>query len=1070
MVTLIEIARRLCYRADATYRRFAARLLRRDQLLLGSERRFRALLESAPDAMVIVNSHGHLVLVNAQAEKLFGYDRAELIGQRIEVLIPPRLRRHPRDHVRSYLREAPARPMGGGLELFGAHRDGTEFPVEISLTPLETDAGTLVSAAIRDVTGRKAAERELQEAEERFRLAFDNAPIGMALVAPEGHWLRVNRALCEMTGYSEEQLLGRTHQEITHPDDLDADLEQVRRILAGEIRSYEIDKRYLCADGSALWTLLSVSLVRDGHGEPRYFISQIQDISERHRIEAANARARRSLVEAQAIAGMGSWDYELTGGRSGSWSPELWRICGLEPRESARQLEDLVELFDPGDRPRVLAAISGVAPGEQIEDELWITQPSGTRVRAAFRARVDRDRDGRPMHVRGTIQDITREHAARQELGHRAEQLRTLARSFPRGCIVLFDTELRYLIADGPALADFGHSPGDLEGKTVDEVYSPGTAGPLKARYRSALAGEEQRFETVLDDRRVYDSRIAPVRDHHGNVIGGSVVTTDVTERAEHEAEQTAIGHIATLVAHGAGPAAVFQDVAEQVAKLFAATCGSIIRYDRAAGVGVIVGNWTGDGDDVGGQTFALDGPSAAATVFRTGETVRIERYPEAGKDEVLRRLELEGALSAPVTVGGTLWGAVSAGFGGVPVPVGAEPRLARFAELVAVAIANAETWSTLAHQAATDPVTGLANHRAFHQRLRAEAERARRYKRPLSLVLFDLDHFKQINDTHGHQAGDEVLAETAHRIAAEAREGELVARIGGEEFAWLMPETGQEGAYAAADRARQAIQSEPFDVVGAVTISAGVCSSDYATGAEDLVRLADRALYWAKEGGRNSTFIYTEGARIAFAEAPPAPERVQTMSSVRALARAIDSKDSSTHSHSERVARLAEMLALELGWTRKRAQLLHLAGLLHDVGKIGIPDSILLKPGPLTSVEHEEIKRHASLGGYISAEVLESEQVAWIRGHHERWDGTGYPDRLAGEQLPDGAQLLALADAWDVMTESRSYKPTKTIREALSECARESGAQFAPQAITALVRLARRGGLSTHLAEIVRP
>ncbi len=741
-------------------------------------------------------------------------------------------------------------------------------------------------AIYRRFAVRPRRDRLLLGSEQRFRLAFDNAPIGMALVAPEGHWLRVNRALCEMTGYTEGQLLGRTYQEITHPDDLDADLEQVRRILAGEIRTYEIDKRYLCADGSALWTLLSVSLVRDSDGEPRYFISQIQDISERRRIEAANARARRSLVEAQSIAGMGSWDYELTGSRSGSWSPELWRIFSLEPRENPPQLEELVELIDPDDRPRVLAAISGADASERIEDELWIAQPSGARVRVAIRARVDRDGDGRPTHVRGTVQDITREHAARQELGHRAEQLRTLARSFPRGCIVLFDTELRYLIADGPALADFGHSPCDLEGKTVDEVYSPNTAGPLKARFRNALAGEELRFETVTHDRRVYDSRIAPVHDQHGNVIGGSVVTTDVTERAEHNAEQTALGQIATLVAHGAGPAAVFQAVAEQVAKLFAATCGSIIRFDRTAGRGVIVGSWTVDGNDVGGETFALDGPSAAANVFRTGETVRIESYPETGKDEVLRQLELQGAMSAPVTVGGTLWGAVSAGFGGVPVPVGAAARLARFAELVAVAIANAETWSTLAHQAATDPVTGLANHRAFHHRLRAEAERARRYKRTLSLVLFDLDHFKQINDTHGHQAGDEVLAETARRIAAEAREGELVARIGGEEFAWLMPETGQEGAYAAADRARRAMQGEPFDLVGAVTISAGVCSSDYATGAEDLVRLADRALYWAKEGGRNSTFIYTEGARTALAEAPPAPERLQTMSSVRALAR----------------------------------------------------------------------------------------------------------------------------------------------------------------------------------------
>jgi HD-GYP domain-containing protein (c-di-GMP phosphodiesterase class II) len=183
----------------------------------------------------------------------------------------------------------------------------------------------------------------------------------------------------------------------------------------------------------------------------------------------------------------------------------------------------------------------------------------------------------------------------------------------------------------------------------------------------------------------------------------------------------------------------------------------------------------------------------------------------------------------------------------------------------------------------------------------------------------------------------------------------------------------------------------------------------------------------------------------------------------VRALARAIDSKDVSTHSHSERVAALAEHLALELGWTAKRARALHAAGVLHDVGKIGISDAILFKSSPLTANEHEELKRHAPLGGYIAAEVLEAEQVIWIRGHHERWDGGGYPDGSSGEEIADGAQLLGLADAWDAMTESRAYKPTSTRAEALAECARERGRQFSPAAVDALLRLADRDALPRH-------
>jgi putative nucleotidyltransferase with HDIG domain len=183
-------------------------------------------------------------------------------------------------------------------------------------------------------------------------------------------------------------------------------------------------------------------------------------------------------------------------------------------------------------------------------------------------------------------------------------------------------------------------------------------------------------------------------------------------------------------------------------------------------------------------------------------------------------------------------------------------------------------------------------------------------------------------------------------------------------------------------------------------------------------------------------------------------------MSSVRALARAIDSKDRSTNHHSERVAELAERLALELGWTTKRARQLHACGLLHDVGKIGIPDSILLKPGKLDPAEFAQVRRHAELSASIAAEVLEDVQVSWIRSHHERWGGGGYPDGLRAHEIPDGAQLLALADAWDVMTQSRTYKAALTESDALAECRRERGRQFAPAAVDALLALAARGTL----------
>ena len=643
------------------------------------------------------------------------------------------------------------------------------------------------------------------------------------------------------------------------------------------------------------------------------------------------------------------------------------------------------------------------------------------------------------------------------------EQLRALAAGFPHGCFVLFDTDLRYLMAGGPALSQFEQCPAELEGRTVREIYPPAVATRLENRFRAALAGEEQRWE-VSSRNREYDLRAVPVRDGDGRVFAGAVVTIDVTERVERDAEHRALSRVATVVATGAKPRAVFKSVAEEVARLFNATVVGVVRFEESIGVGRLVGGAVAAGADIVGKVVDLNGTSAAAVVYRTGAPVRMEHYPSGPLDPVIDEYDLSGAVCAPISVGGALWGSIGASFAGGRVPADAESRLSRFAELVAVAVANAEAWDALARQAATDPVTGLANHRAFYERLRLEVQRARRHDDNLSVALFDLDHFKAINDRHGHQTGDKVLAEVALRLADQVVGGGMLARIGGEEFAWVMPATSERAALAAAERARHAIATRPFDGVGSLTISAGVCARASGQAAEEIVRLADRALYWAKEAGRNATVLYTEeNARRFTTRVTPTGEGFQTMSSVRALARAIDSKDFSTHSHSERVAALAEHLALELGWTAKRARQLHAAGLLHDVGKIGISDTILFKTSPLTPAEHEELKRHAPLGGYIAAEVLEAEQVIWIRGHHERWDGDGYPDRLARDDIADGAQLLALADAWDAMTEARSYKPTSTRAEALAECARERGHQFAPSAVDALLRLAERNLLGAE-------
>jgi diguanylate cyclase (GGDEF)-like protein/PAS domain S-box-containing protein len=286
--------------AGRLYRRGVARVLRSDKLVASSERKFRALLESAPDAMVIVNSHGHITLVNHQAERMFGYTRHEIVGQNIATLIPSRYRGMHREHLKGYLKDAHPREMGSGLELFARRRDGSEIPVEISLGPLETDQGMLVSAAIRDITARKRADSALRAAEERFRTAFEEAPVGMALARLDGRILQVNRALCEIVGYSSDQLEATTLESICHPDEAVRDRAELDRLVAGEASRYRTERRYIHAAGHPVPVDLSVAVVRDGDHEPLHFLAQVADITERKRFEGQ----LQYLADHDALTGM----------------------------------------------------------------------------------------------------------------------------------------------------------------------------------------------------------------------------------------------------------------------------------------------------------------------------------------------------------------------------------------------------------------------------------------------------------------------------------------------------------------------------------------------------------------------------------------------------------------------------------------------------------------------------------------------------------------------------------------------------------------------------------------------
>jgi diguanylate cyclase (GGDEF)-like protein len=384
-----------------------------------------------------------------------------------------------------------------------------------------------------------------------------------------------------------------------------------------------------------------------------------------------------------------------------------------------------------------------------------------------------------------------------------------------------------------------------------------------------------------------------------------------------------------------------------------------------------------------------------------------------------------------------------------------AQPMLRRYADLLGLGLGNAEGHASLLARATTDPLTGLANHRLFHEKLRHEVARAQRYARPLAVAMLEIDHFKAVNDCIGHRAGDEVLATVATRIAAVMRDEVIVARLGGDELGIILPETSAELARFAIERAQRRLAETSIGPTGTITVSVGICDNTHAVSADRLLELADGALYWAKAHGRDGCVVYTpeEVQELSDAERADRLAQTQARTGLRALAAAIDAKDSATTRHSERVADVVCALARARDWPERRVELLREAALVHDVGKIGVPDAILSLPTRLSPEQYEQVKRHAALGAQIAAEILDAEQVEWILCHHEQPNGRGYPNGRTSEQLSEGAKLLALADAWEAMTSTRAYSRAKSVDAAIDECQRLAGSQFASEAVDALLR-----------------
>ena len=710
-------------------------------------------------------------------------------------------------------------------------------------------------------------------------------------------------------------------------------------------------------------------------------------------------------------------------------------MFGGAPEAFDGTLEGYFRCIHPEDRTQVAHDMRQVMEARCDHQIVYrIIRRDGLVCWVEHTGRVVRDAAGGLLGMAGTCRDVTVRVAVEEAWGRRERGLQAVMDNVSV-LIARVDHERRYVFANRAYHDRLGIPLSRVIGHTMEEVLGAAyeTIRPYVDR---ALAGESVDYEEMMDYPRIglryVHGSYVPEFGPSGNVVGFSLSATDITERhqaalARQEAED-ATRRLALIVENS------------HEAILSTSLKGEILSWN--GGAERLFGYTAAEAV---GQYIGLIQPSGGDDAL----TSRLERRRKSGMTEAERydavRVCKDGTPRSVVV-------AIS------PVR-DAEGRLIEYSSIIrdVTEQKNAEQQrerllAEALERADRDPLTGLLNHRAFHRRLEEEAARAVREGTSLAVAMMDLDNFKFFNDVYGHRTGDEVLRLVAHALQGECRPYDTLARFGGDEFAMLMPGLQENGADDLARRITACLYDHGYLPPGydspiPVGLSVGVAVfPDDTASRSEVLDLADSRLRLAKTGA-DEALVSAERLRTDLVRT------VSGFSILDALVTAVDTKDRYTRCHSEDVLTYSLQIAEKTGLDEDTRRTLAIAALLHDVGKIGVPDNILRKPGSLTEEEFTAIRQHPQMGANIVGAVPGFETILdAVRHHHERWDGGGYPHGLCGAATPLLARILAVADAFSAMTTDRPYRKGMTETKALGILRDGIGTQWDPACVDAFL------------------
>jgi PAS domain S-box-containing protein len=521
------------------------------------------ILDNIGDGILFVDREYKIVFANKALIKTCGQKEQEVIGRKCYELFhksPMPCKR--KDPSITCSREEVFK-TGKAVSTTHVHLmpDDTEKTFDITASPVMNEKGDVIQVVeiLRDVTDRKQVEDALRESEERFRSSFEHAGIGMAITGLDGQFLKVNQSICDMVGYSEQEMLKKKFMDITHPDDLETDRENVKQLLTGKIDSFEMEKRYLHKQGHTVWILLNAAVVCDISGKPAYFIGQIQDITDRKQAEEALRKSEERFEFAMRGANDGLWDWNIKTNEvhfSSRWKSML----GYSEKEIPNTLDEAKDLTHPDDvkltEEKINACLNGYA--DVYSNELRMRHKDGHYVYIFCRGFIVKDSENKPARFVGTHTDITERKQAEEALLRSEEKYRVLVDNSANP-ITLIDKKGICLLINPAGAKNLGGTSNDFIGKSLYELFPSDKADEYMERNLRIIEsgkGEESETEVALPGgKKWFWSSLQPIKDASGNLYGVQIISYDVTEnkqdRIRLEKEMTAVTNVLNDILQG---------------------------------------------------------------------------------------------------------------------------------------------------------------------------------------------------------------------------------------------------------------------------------------------------------------------------------------------------------------------------------------------------------------------------------------------------------------------------------------------------------------------------------------